>query len=99
MRCAVQPCANDSNSRSRQGTFHESPIPPLCAAPSLPLGARWVSGHEGHDPDAAPLPAGVSIAPRAEATSDAFELIAIAEGGELAIYLDRFATNEPFEGA
>ena len=54
--------------------------------------------HEGHDHDAAPLPASVSIAPRAEATSDAFELIAIPEGTELAIYLDRFATNEPVEG-
>ena len=63
------------------------------------LGASWLSAHEGHDHDAAPLPASVSIAPRAEATYDAFELIAIAQGSELAIYLDRFATNEPVEGA
>jgi cobalt-zinc-cadmium efflux system membrane fusion protein len=63
------------------------------------LGASWLSAHEGHDHDAAPLPASVSIASRAEATSDAFELIAIAEGSELAIYLDRFPTNEPVEGA
>jgi membrane fusion protein, heavy metal efflux system len=63
------------------------------------LGASWLSAHEGHDHDAAPLPASVSIAPRAEATSDAFELIAIAQGSELAIYLDRFPTNEPVEGA
>src|SRR3984893_16841706 len=63
------------------------------------LGASWLSAHEGHDHDAAPLPASVSIAPRAEATSDAFELIAIAEESELAIYLDRFPTNEPVEGA
>jgi membrane fusion protein, heavy metal efflux system len=63
------------------------------------LGASWLSAHEGHDHDAAPLPASVIIAPRAEATSDAFELIAIAEGSELAIYLDRFPTNEPVEGA
>jgi cobalt-zinc-cadmium efflux system membrane fusion protein len=63
------------------------------------LGASWLSAHEGHDHDAAHLPASVSIAPRAEATSDAFELIAIAEGSELAIYLDRFPTNEPVEGA
>jgi RND family efflux transporter MFP subunit len=63
------------------------------------LGASWLSAHEGHDHDAAPLPASVSIVPRAEATSDAFELIAIAKGSELSIYLDRFATNEPVEGA
>ena len=69
------------------------------AALTTLLGASWLSAHEGHDHDAAPLPASVSIAPRAEATSDAFELIAIPEGTELTIYLDRFATNEPVEGA
>ena len=70
----------------------------LAALMTLP-GTGFLSAHEGHDHDAAPLPASVSIAPRAEATSDAFELIAIAEGSELAIYLDRFATNEPVQGA
>jgi RND family efflux transporter MFP subunit len=70
----------------------------IAALTSLP-GPGWLTAHEGHDHDAAPLPASVSIAPRGEATSDAFELIAIAEGSELAIYLDRFATNEPVEGA
>src|SRR3984893_18618386 len=69
----------------------------IAALMNLP-GAGFLSAHEGHDHDAAPLPVSVSIAPRAEATSDAFELIAIAEGSELAIYLDRFATNEPVEG-
>src|ERR1700730_8617827 len=70
----------------------------IAALMNLP-GAGLLSAHEGHDHDAAPLPASVSIAPRAEATSDAFELIAIAEGSELAIYLDRFPTSEPVEGA
>jgi membrane fusion protein, heavy metal efflux system len=70
----------------------------IAAMTTLP-GTGFLSAHEGHDHDAAPLPASVSIAPRAEATSDAFELIAIAEGSELSIYLDRFATNEPVEGA
>jgi hypothetical protein len=55
------------------------------AALTTLLGASWLSAHEGHDHDAAPLPASVSIAPRAEATSDAFELTAIAQGSELAI--------------
>src|SRR3984893_9987936 len=63
------------------------------------LGASWLSAHEGHDHDAAPLPASVSIAPRAEATSDAFELIAIAEEVELAICLALSPPNEPVEGA
>src|SRR6266568_4311716 len=70
----------------------------MCTAVLIIIPAP-ISAHEGHDHDAAPLPASVSIAPRAEATSDAFELIAIAEGSELAIYLDRFAMNEPVEGA
>ena len=39
------------------------------------------------------------LAPRAEAASEAHELVAIARDGVLAIYLDRFATNEPVDGA
>lgn len=60
---------------------------------------QYLVAHEGHDHDAAPPPTTATIAPRGEATSEAFELVAIAEGGELAIYLDRFADNEPVEGA
>ena len=37
--------------------------------------------------------------PRGEAASDAFEIVAIARGENLEIYLDRFATNEPVIGA
>src|SRR3977135_1411223 len=40
-----------------------------------------------------------SVGPRGEASSDAFELVAFARGTELLIYLDRFATNEPVDGA
>src|SRR6266853_1599755 len=100
MRCAVQPCANAAYFHSGKGLSMKRIFAALgIAALTTLLGASWLSAHEGHDHDAAPLPASVSIAPRAEATSDAFELIAIAEGIELAIYLDRFATNEPVEGA
>jgi cobalt-zinc-cadmium efflux system membrane fusion protein len=57
------------------------------------------AAHEGHDHGAAsPRPA-VAAAPRAEASSELFELVAIARGGELTIYVDRFATNEPILGA
>jgi biotin carboxyl carrier protein len=54
--------------------------------------------HPGHGDDA---PASVSgtAAPRAEARSDLFELVATVRGGAAIIYLDRFATNEPVEGA
>ena len=57
--------------------------------------------HEGHDhaaPPAASTPAS-SQAPRADAVGTAFELVAVAEGTRLTLYLDAFATNEPLGGA
>jgi len=63
------------------------------------LNAGPVLAHEGHDHDAPALAPISSLAPRAEAASDAHELVAIARDGVLAIYLDRFATNEPIDGA
>lgn len=62
----------------------------------LPLAA---SAHEGHDHDApAPL-ADAALAPRMEARSELFELVAVLDGGRLLTYLDRAATNEPVAGA
>lgn len=66
----------------------------LLATSNLPSPA-----HEGHDHDG---PAKVAVAPalpRAETTSEAFELVAVASDGELVIYLDLFATNEPVPDA
>jgi biotin carboxyl carrier protein len=54
--------------------------------------------HPGHD-DEAPAPGSGAAAPRAEARSDLFELVATVRGGTAILYLDRFATNEPVEGA
>jgi RND family efflux transporter MFP subunit len=61
-----------------------------CATPSF--------AHEGHDHEVAP-PAIAHVSPRAEAQSAAFELVAVPKGGELEIWLDRFDTNAPVEGA
>jgi membrane fusion protein, heavy metal efflux system len=55
--------------------------------------------HEGHDHGAPPPPVNTAVAPRAEASSDAFELIAVARDRELTIYVDRSRSNEPIEGA
>ena len=55
--------------------------------------------HEGHDHDAPPPAAIANLAPRTEASSEHYELVAIARGGDLVIYLDRFATNESVDGA
>jgi hypothetical protein len=65
----------------------------------LPLVVGPAVAHEGEDHGAIPSPVVVGITPRAVATSDSFELVAIARHGELLIYLDRFDTNEPVEGA
>ncbi|MDP3074405.1 efflux RND transporter periplasmic adaptor subunit [Bradyrhizobium sp.] len=73
----------------------------LCAAAlaSFP-GAGLLLAHDGHDHGAPPSPpAAANLAPRTEAASDHYELVAIVRGGDLIIYLDRFATNESVDGA
>ena len=73
----------------------------ICAAAFTSfLGAGSLLAHEGHD-HGAPPPAAViaNLAPRAEAVSELYELVAIARAGELVIYLDRSATNEQVNGA
>jgi hypothetical protein len=54
--------------------------------------------HEGHDHGAAKSVI-VPALPRAEVTSEVFELAAVASAEEIIIYLDRFATNEPVPDA
>jgi RND family efflux transporter MFP subunit len=63
---------------------------------ALPIAA---SAHEGHDHGAPPPRLTVAAAPRGEASSDAFELVAVIRGEELVVSLDRFATNEPVADA
>lgn len=73
----------------------------VAAVLGVALGGPRAQAHEGHDhaEQAAPAPASTSGSARAEARSEAFELVAIARGAELSIYLDRFTTNEPVAGA
>jgi len=65
----------------------------------LALGARASRAHEGHDhgPEAPPAPA--TVAPRGEAHSDRFEIVAVAQGRTLAIFVDDYRTNAPVEKA
>jgi RND family efflux transporter MFP subunit len=65
----------------------------------LGIGIDAPRAHEGHDHEATAPKIAVPAAPRAEATSDEFELVAVAQGGELSVYLDRFASNEPVVNA
>jgi membrane fusion protein, heavy metal efflux system len=72
----------------------------LCAAALASFsGGGSLLAHEGHDHGAPPPPAVSNLAPRTEAVSEHYELVAIARGGDLVIYLDRFATNESVDGA
>lgn len=63
------------------------------------LGAQPLMAHEGHDHGAPPPPVSTTIAPRADASSADFELVAIARGEQLRIYIDTFRGNEPVLGA
>lgn len=70
----------------------------LLAAALLAV-SQGVAAHEGHDHDAEKPSISLPAASRAEAVSDVFELVAIAQSGEITVYLDRFATNEPVRDA
>ena len=55
--------------------------------------------HDGHDHGAPPTPVSSTIAPRADASSTDFEIVVIARGDKLAIFLDTFRENQPVDGA
>lgn len=55
--------------------------------------------HDGHDHGAPPTPVSTTIAPRSDASSTDFELVAIARNEQLTIYLDTFRDNKPVAGA
>lgn len=56
--------------------------------------ATWAHGGEDHGADAPPVMS-ASIAPRASAQTEDFELVAQLNGSTLTFTLDRFATNAP----
>jgi cobalt-zinc-cadmium efflux system membrane fusion protein len=62
----------------------------------LPLAQSYA--HDGHNHDE-PLRTSTPVAPRGEAASSDFELVAILRNAEVVVYLDRFATNEPVTNA
>ena len=70
----------------------------LAAIVALPV---WAGGDssDGHS-HAAPTPMlTTAIAPRASGATEEFEMVAVLEGKKLVVYLDRFGTNAPVEGA
>ena len=71
----------------------------LISAALALLANVWVTSalhaHEGHDHSAPPTPVSTTIAPRIDASSTNFELIAVYRDNALTIFIDRFITNEP----
>jgi membrane fusion protein, heavy metal efflux system len=65
----------------------------------MALAASSAAAHEGHDHGAPPPPVSTTIAPRADASTADLELVAVARGGRLEIFLDSFKGNEPVDGA
>ncbi len=55
--------------------------------------------HEGHDHGPAPVAQPITSQPRATATGDEFEAVAILQNGQLLIFIDRVADNAPVMGA
>lgn len=55
--------------------------------------------HGGEDHGAPPPSVSTTVAPRASATSDEFEVVTLVADKKLLIYLDRFSSNEPVAGA
>lgn len=65
---------------------------------ALAAATAWAHAEGGHSHDAPAAPAAPAL-PRAVASSDLFELVAVLEGRQLTVFVDRAATNEPLRDA
>lgn len=61
---------------------------------ALGFWAGSASAHEGHDHGEEAKAGSTADAPRGSSSSDALELVAVARGGALTVFLDRVDTNE-----
>lgn len=64
----------------------------LCGAPAI------AADEHGHDHGAPSAPGGPAL-PRFSAVSEAFEMVGVVSGKQLAVYLDRFEDNAPVKDA
>ena len=69
------------------------------ASLALTLASVSALAGEGHDHGAAPATAEATASPRVQAHSDLFELVGLVDKGQMTVFLDRYATNEPVAGA
>ncbi len=75
-------------------------LPALAAAAFVLVStATGPHAHEGHGHGAETPAAPATVAPRGEAHSERFEVVAVAQGQTLAIYLDDYRTNAPVDQA
>ena len=65
---------------------------------ALSMSAAFAGPGHDHGDEAAPASA-ASASPRISSHSDLFELVGIVEKGQLVVYLDRYASNEPVRKA
>lgn len=73
---------------------------PVVVVAALFLSAPLTVFAHGDEDHGAPAPAvSQPVAPRAAASSEEFEAVAVLEGKKLVLYLDRFASNAPVTGA
>lgn len=93
------PCSSAKDSRSMfrclAAALRALALLVALALPALPVLSGAALAHEGHDHGADAPPAPAATAPRAEAVSERFELVAVVQGTDLVLYLDAFATNAP----
>lgn len=66
-----------------------------CWPLALLIAAGLAQAHGDEVHDAAPPALNQPVAARAEAHSELFELVAVADGRQLRLYLDEFASNAP----
>lgn len=85
--------------RSRSGSGRIRGITAFLAFFAVLGAVSSPEAHEGHDHGAPPTPVSTTIAPRVDASSTTFELIAVYRNNALTIFVDRFITNEPVTGA
>jgi hypothetical protein len=71
----------------------------LLTANTSTLAAPGAHGPNGEHLDVTTAKSAASALPRVEAHTEAFELVAELRAGELAIVVDRYASNEPVLGA
>ncbi len=72
----------------------------LMLSVTLPVAAApGAHGPDGEHLDAPTIASSGPMLPRLEAHSDLFELVAELQGGQLRIYVDRYASNEPVANA